>query len=94
MWKAVGDISGRNNASQGLAREVAAGRVCQQLEKIAQTKVQAISLKDGTLTIKVNHAQILAWKLEEGLVLKELLAYCNLYSLPKVEQIRLTISEV
>lgn len=77
---------------------ITAGKICQQAEKIAfelnkPGLFTAISVKNGTLHLKVHPAKLIELKLIQGKLLEDLNSWLLTQKLPPLRQIRLTIEE-
>ncbi len=89
-WKRLDVLSGRQFAARGMGARVAAGLICTKAEELYPDLVQAISIKNGVLTLYVPLALQLEFHLIEGTLVKELNTYAAEAKLPNVTRVRLT----
>lgn len=88
-WTDLNKVVRRRHSQHGLGDTVAAGLVLHELNKAFPNLCRPISLKNGVLSVVVEPVQILAFKLQEGDILRHLQAHSQARNLPPVTSIKI-----
>jgi len=86
------DFLNRRMNQHGLGGIVESGQLCRQAEIIAPELFTAVSVRNQVLHVRLTKKQLLAYKMQEGHLLKMLNAYATEKHLPIIKSIRLTFA--
>jgi hypothetical protein len=91
-WKSAHSLAGGQHNRRGLHASLEAGRLCLEAERRHPGLFHAVSVRNGVMHLEVSPASIMKFKLVEGKLLKDLIAFATPHNLPVVTRFRLTIT--
>jgi len=89
-WQKGEGIVGRQLRHHGLSGAIAAGQICQKAESLYPEMFKALSCREGVLKLEVPREKLVALRLVEGKLLKDLQAFALEAHLPSPARIQLT----